>query len=106
MLGYKHMKLTPTSTKAPAQKVGDYIGTVNTQGRVTLPEEVRKALSLHPQDKVVFRITEGTIELIGKLPTLEELAGSVTPIKAGQDLETVIEEAKAAHYHRRFTQKL
>jgi AbrB family looped-hinge helix DNA binding protein len=106
MVGYKYMELTQTSSKATAQKVGDYIGTVNTQGRVTLPEEVRKALGLHPQDKVVFRITEGSIELIGKLPTLEELAGSVTLAPEGQSVETVIAEAKTDHYHRRFTQKI
>src|SRR5215203_1361554 len=100
------MELTQTSNSADAHKVGDYIGTVNTQGRVTLPEEVRKALQVHPQDKVVFRIAEDRVEIVGKLPTLEELAGSVTPLQPGTDLEEVIREAKAEHYERRFTQKM
>jgi AbrB family looped-hinge helix DNA binding protein len=100
------MELTQASNSTDAHKVGDYIGTVNTQGRVTLPEEVRKALQVHPQDKVVFRIAEGRVEIVGKLPTLEELAGSVTPLQPQQDLEDVIQEAKAEHYERRFTQKM
>lgn len=100
------MEFTQTTNGAGAHKVGDYIGTVNTQGRVTLPEEVRKALRIHPQDKVVFRIAEDTVELVGKLPTLEELAGSVTPLQPDRDLEEIIQEAKAEHYQRRFTQKM
>ena len=100
------MELTQANTSTGAHKAGDYIGTVNTQGRVTLPEEVRKALQVHPQDKVVFRITEGRVEIVGKLPTLAELAGSVTPLQPGTDLEEVIREAKAEHYERRFTQKM
>jgi AbrB family looped-hinge helix DNA binding protein len=100
------MELTHTSSSTDAHRGGDYIGTVNTQGRVTLPEEVRKALQIHPQDKVVFRIAEGRVEIAGKLPTLEELAGSVTPLQPQQDLEDTIQEAKAAHYEHRFTRKM
>jgi AbrB family looped-hinge helix DNA binding protein len=89
-----------------AKRVGEYIGTVNTQGRVTLPEEVRRSLQVHPQDKVVFRVTEDTIEIVGKLPTLEELAGSVRPLQPTKELEVVIHEAKAEHYAKRLTHKL
>src|SRR5215204_1542188 len=100
------MELTQGNTSTDDHKVGDYISTVNTQGRVTLPEAVRKALHIHPQDKVVFRIAEGQVEIVGKLPTLEELAGSVTSLQLGKDMEEVIQEAKAEHYERRFTQKM
>jgi AbrB family looped-hinge helix DNA binding protein len=100
------MQLTQADNSTDVYKVGDYIGTVNTQGRVTLPEEVRKALQVHPQDKVVFRIAEGRVEIVGKLPTLAELAGSVTPLQPKQDLEEIIQEAKTEHYQRRFTQKM
>jgi bifunctional DNA-binding transcriptional regulator/antitoxin component of YhaV-PrlF toxin-antitoxin module len=100
------MELSQANNSTNTHKVGDYIGTVNTQGRVTLHEEVRKALQVHPQDKVIFRLAEGRVEIIGKLPTLEELAGSLTSLQPGQDLEEVIREAKAEHYERRFTQKM
>ena len=66
-----------TQISSDGRRVGDYIGSVNQQGRVTLPDEVRRALRLHPQDKVIFRITEDAVVIPGKLPTLEELAGSV-----------------------------
>jgi len=100
------MELTQANPNLDANKGGDYIGTVNTQGRVTLPEEVRKALQVHPQDKVVFRITEGRVEIVGKLPTLAELAGSVTLVQSTKELEEVIQEAKTEHYQRRFIQKM
>lgn len=100
------MQLTESGEVPESRRVGEYIGTVNTQGRVTIPEEVRRALNLHPHDKLVFRITENTIELPGKLPTLEELAGSVQPLQPNQALDVTIHEAKVEHYNRRVTQKM
>jgi AbrB family looped-hinge helix DNA binding protein len=100
------MQLTEDAIRHEARRVGEYIGTVNTQGRVTIPEEVRRVLNLHPQDKLVFRVTEDTIEIPGKLPTLEELAGSVQPLQPNQASETIIHEAKADHYSQRVTQKM
>ena len=78
------------------RKVGDYIGTVSTQGRVTIPEEVRRLLDIQPQDKVVFRVTEGTIELSGKLPSLEELAGSLAPLQYDATIDQMIQQSRAA----------
>lgn len=100
------MQLTQNPPKPDQRRVGDYIGTVSSQGRVTIPEEVRRLLKIQPQDKLVFRVTEGTIELSGKLPTLEELAGAFTPLQPESTLEEVIHEAKASHYAKRFTSKL
>lgn len=88
------------------RRVGDYIGTVSAQGRVTIPEEVRAMLGIQPQDKIVFRVTKEAIEISGKLPTLEELAGAFTPLQPDRDLEEVIREAKSEHYANRFTQKM
>ncbi len=100
------MQLTQNNSSHEPRKVGEYIGTVNTQGRVTIPEEVRRTLSLYPQDKIVFRITADTIEIPGKLPTLEELAGSVQPLQSNKELGAIIHEAKAQHYSHRFTAKM
>lgn len=101
-----YMELTQFDDQPDQRRVGDYISTVSTQGRVTLPDEVRKLLRLHPQDKVVFRVTEGAIEIAGRLPTLEELAGAFTPLQPDQQLEEVIQEAKNEHYAKRFTTKM
>ena len=100
------MQLTQEPSKPEQRRAGDYIGTVSSQGRVTIPEEVRRLLNIQPQDKLIFRVTEATIELSGKLPTLEELAGSFVPLQPKRDLEDVIHEAKASHYAKRFTSKL
>jgi AbrB family looped-hinge helix DNA binding protein len=100
------MHVTQNNNIHESRKVGEYIGTVNTQGRVTIPEEVRRTLSLHPQDKIVFRVTADTIEIPGKLPTLEELAGSVQPLQPNKELGVIIKAAKAEHYSRRFTAKM
>ena len=100
------MELPQNDNNLASRKVGEYIGTVNTQGRVTIPEEVRSVLNLHPQDKIVFRITEETIEIPGKLPTLEELAGSIRPLQPNQALGAIIHEAKAEHYNQRVTSKM
>lgn len=100
------MQLPQASTTPELRRVGDYIGTVSSQGRVTIPEEVRRMLHIQPQDKLVFRVTEDSIEISGKLPTLEELAGSFTTVKAGQNLEEIIDEAKSDHYTNRFTRKM
>lgn len=97
------MSVTPIATSTQPDREGDYIGTVNTQGRVTLPEAVRQVLDIHSRDKVIFRIAEGTVVIVGKLPTLAELAGSVTPLQPEQDLAEIFEEAKADAYQRRLT---
>jgi bifunctional DNA-binding transcriptional regulator/antitoxin component of YhaV-PrlF toxin-antitoxin module len=81
---------------------GTYISTVNLKGRLTLPLPVRKMLRIEPDDKLLFRVEEGVVSIAGKLPTLEELAGSVTPLQPEKALQTVIREAKADHYHQRF----
>ena len=88
-----------------SRRVGDYIGSINQQGRVTIPNEVRRALQLNSQDKVVFRITANTVELPGKLPTLEDLAGSVSALEPARDLNDVIREVKAERAEQ-LTQKL
>lgn len=81
---------------------GTYISTVNPKGRLTLPVQVRKILNISPDDKILFRVEDGTVSIEGKLPTLEELAGSVKPLQPEKELETVIREAKEAHYRKRF----
>lgn len=94
------MDVPTTPINNDSRRVGDYIGSVNQQGRVTLPDEVRRALRLHPQDKVIFRITEDTVVIPGKLPTLEELAGSVQTRGDHKDTNEVIRESKTERVER------
>mgnify|MGYP001426974870 CR=1 FL=1 len=99
------MESTEPTTMPDRRKIGDYIGTVSTQGRVTIPEEVRRLLDIQPQDKVVFRVTEDTIELSGKLPSLEELAGSLVPLQQNTTIDEMIQQNRAVHQPQRFATK-
>jgi len=82
-----------------------FISTVNPKGRLTLPIEVRRTLHIQPDDKIVFRVREGTVSIEGKLPSLEELAGSVTPLQPRKELTEVIREAKEEHTNDGFVKK-
>ena len=101
-----HMSVTPITPSVKPDREGEYIGTVNTQGRVTLPEAVRQVLDIHLQDKVIFRIVDGIVVIVGKLPTLAELAGSIPSLPPEQDLAAIIKEAKVDAYQRRLTPNL
>ena len=99
------MESTEPNTMPDRRKIGDYIGTVSTQGRVTIPEEVRRLLDIKPQDKVVFRVTEDTIELSGKLPSLEELAGSLSPLQQNTTIDEMIQQSRIVHQPQHFISK-
>jgi antitoxin PrlF len=78
------------------KEVEEYIRTVTTKGQVTIPAEIRRLLEVEPGDKIVFRVTEGTVELQPTTMTLEDTFGAVTPLKKPEDFaalrETAIEE--------------
>lgn len=75
----------------------EYIGTVTQKGQVTIPVEVRRLLGVKPRDKVVFRITEGRVELGAPLMTLEETFGSVRPRQAPEDFKKLRDSAIEEH---------
>ena len=56
---------------------------VTSKGQITIPVEVRRAMGLQPQDRVVFTMMpDGTTVMRAKTRRLEELAGSLA--KAGK----------------------
>lgn len=68
----------------------EFIATVTTKGQVTIPSAVRDQLGISPQDKIIFRVGEGSRVEIERLPmSLEEAYGSVAPLTAYQDLKDV-----------------
>jgi AbrB family looped-hinge helix DNA binding protein len=53
---------------------------VTSKGQITIPIEVRRAMGLKPQDRVVFTVMpDGTTVMRAKTRSLEELAGSLKP---------------------------
>ena len=71
------------------KKSQEYISTVTSKGQVTVPVEIRRTLGLKPQDKLIFRITEGKIEVEPLPMTLEEAYGSVEPMAHPEDFESI-----------------
>ena len=80
----------------------EYIATVTSKGQVTIPIEVRQQLKLSSQDKVIFRIVEGTrVEIEPLAMTLEEAYGSVPPLSRPEDFESIQQiasEEREAHW--------
>ena len=69
------------------KEMQEHIRRVTTKGQVTIPVEVRRLLGVKPQDKVVFRVVEGRVELQPSKMTLEATFGAVTPRKRPEDFK-------------------
>jgi AbrB family looped-hinge helix DNA binding protein len=73
----------------PLKIFQEYISTITSKGQVTVPVEIRRALGLKSQDKVVFRIVDDRV-IVEPLPmTLEEAYGSVEPLQTPEDFEAL-----------------
>ena len=92
-------------TQSSNQPDDSFIATVSVSGRVSIPAEVRNLLNLVSKDKVIFRVENGTVRIEPVLMSLEEIAGSVTPLQPEKDLDTQIREAKEEHYQKRAARK-
>jgi bifunctional DNA-binding transcriptional regulator/antitoxin component of YhaV-PrlF toxin-antitoxin module len=77
---------------------GTYYMRIGKNGRATLPKPVRQLLAVDENMEVEVRIENGHITIPGRLPTLEELAGSLPPLPEGVDVEELVKQAKAEHY--------
>lgn len=70
-------------------KVREYISTLTGKGQVTVPAEIRRALGLKAQDRLLFRLVEGKVEIEPLPMTLEEAYGSVMPRSKPEDFEGI-----------------
>ena len=75
----------------------EHVRTVTTKGQVTIPAEVRRLLEVEPGDKVVFRVTQGTVELQPAAMTLEDAFGAVTPRTQPEDFAALRDVAIEEH---------
>ena len=67
----------------------EYISTMTSKGQVTVPVEIRRALGLKAQDKLVFRVVEGRVEIEPLPMSLEEAYGSVTSLTQPEDFSSI-----------------
>lgn len=74
-------------------EVEEYQGTLTSKGQVTLPLEIRRLLGLKPHDKVVFRVSDGKVELQPVTMTLEQTFGAVTPINRPENFKELRDQA-------------
>jgi antitoxin PrlF len=82
------------------EKLQEYIGTLTTKGQVTVPVEIRRLLGVEPQDKILFRVSEGQVIIEPVRMTLEDTFGSVTPINRPEDFSRLREIALEEHAQR------
>lgn len=79
------------------KELHEYIGTITTKGQVTIPAKVRELLGVKPHDKILFRVTEGRVELLPAPMTLEAAFASVTPRNRPEDFKQIRDEAIEEH---------
>ncbi len=80
----------------------DIAARLRSDGRVTIPREVREALAIEEGDEVLFRVEGGGRVMMSRTPDLLELAGEldVPPSKRGTPWDEVLRETRtvrAAH---------
>ncbi len=77
-----------------------HVRTLTSKGQVTVPAEVRRLLRVGPADKIVFRVTEGRVELQPAPMTLEATFGAVKPLNRPEDFTALRETAIAEHVEK------
>lgn len=89
-----------TQDQASASKRfdGTYYMRIGKNGRTTLPKQIRQLLALDENMEVEVKVENGHVTIPGRLPTLEELAGSLPPLPEGMDVEELVKQAKTEHY--------
>jgi AbrB family looped-hinge helix DNA binding protein len=79
------------------QEIEEYQGTLTSKGQVTLPRKIRQLLGVKPHDRVVFRVSEGKVELQPATMTLEQTFGAVKPLKSPEDFKELRDKAIEEH---------
>jgi bifunctional DNA-binding transcriptional regulator/antitoxin component of YhaV-PrlF toxin-antitoxin module len=81
-----------------------YTSTLTPEGEVKVPAEVLQLLHLSAQDKVIFRVVNGRVELEPQQMSLEEVYGSVPPLSQPEDfkqIKKIASEERAEKYRKK-----
>lgn len=73
----------------------DVSAAITSKGQLTVPKEVREALSLREGDRVLFRVRDG-VAVLARTADLLELAGTI-PVPAGAESLGQNAERRRAH---------
>jgi antitoxin PrlF len=75
---------------------------LTSKGQVTIPKDVRDALSLNEGDELLFRVRRGTA-VLAKTPDFRELGGSVSvpAAKRGTPWNEVVRRTRSERAGRR-----
>ena len=68
------------------------------KGQVTIPKEVRDYMGLRPFDRIEFYMEDGEVKVRKAYPSLEEVAGSLPPLR--MPIEEAIAQAKEERARR------
>lgn len=71
-----------------------FFGTMSSKGQVTVPAEARKALGIEPQDRFIFRLVDGKLEITPLPMTFAQLRGSIPALATPLDDEEMMRIAQ------------
>ena len=78
----------------------EYFGKVTQKGQVTIPLAVRKLLRVKPYDRVIFRVTEGRVELLSAHLSVETAFGILPPRARPENWKAARHLARKKRAHR------
>lgn len=78
----------------------EYVMSISQRGQVTIPAAVRRLLGANPRGKIAFRVADGAVRLMPVEFTLEQVFGSVTPIRHPEDFDELSRVAKEEKVQR------
>ena len=82
------------------EEVEEYISTITGKGQVTIPAAVRRRLGIKAGGKVVFRLTEGRVELTPPGLSLADTFGAIPPRRQPEDFQELRDLALAPRARR------
>ncbi len=69
------------------------IRTVTEKGQVTIPAQIRRALGLEANSRVVFAVRDGQVLLTAARETLHSAFGAVPPLSRPEDFQALRDQA-------------
>ena len=70
----------------------EYETTITEKGQVTIPQEIRHLLGLHPRDKVRFEVEGDVVKITRASSKLLQGYGAVTPRNKPEDFQELRDE--------------